>query len=54
MAKIEDNELYAIKRSDKDDMVVLEEKLYTFKKGKVHEKHLNTYENITLAEKNEK
>lgn len=54
MAKIEDNELYVIKRSDKDDMVVLEEKLYTFKKGKVHEKHLNTYENITLAEKNEK
>lgn len=54
MAKIEDNKLYAIERADLDDMVVLEEKLYSFKKGKVHEKHLNTYENVMLADVSEK
>lgn len=54
MAKIEDNKLYAIERADLDDMVVLEEKLYSFKKGKVHEKHLNTYENVMLVDESEK
>ena len=50
MAKIEDNELYALERANINDIVVLEEKLYTFKKGKVKEEKLNTYENVMLDE----
>lgn len=53
MAKIEDNEIYAIERADVDDAIVLEEKVYTLKKGKVEEKKLNTYENIVVASETE-
>ena len=53
MAKIEDNEIYAIERADVDDTIVLEEKVYTLKKGKVEEKKLNTYENIVVASETE-
>ena len=53
MAKIEDNEIYAIERADADDTIVLEEKVFTLKKGKVEEKKLNTYENIAVASETE-
>lgn len=53
MAKIEDNEIYAIERADVDDTIVLEEKVYTLKKVKVEEKKLNTYENIAVASETE-
>ena len=53
MAKIEDNEIYAIERADVDDTIVLEEKVFTLKKGKVEEKKLNTYENIAVASETE-
>lgn len=53
MAKIEDNEIYAIERADVDDTIVLKEKVYTLKKGKVEEKKLNTYENIAVASETE-
>ena len=53
LAKIEDNEIYAIQRADINDMVVLEEKIYTLKKGKVHEKKINTYENIAISKDSE-
>lgn len=53
MAKIEDNEIYAIERAEADDTIVLEEKVYTLKKGKVEEKKLNTYENIAVASETE-
>ena len=53
MAKIEDNEIYAIERADVDDTIVLEEKVYTLTKGKVEEKKLNTYDNIAVASETE-
>ena len=50
LAKIEDNEIYALEQKENEDNLIIEEYLYTIKNNKVDKEKINTYENIEIKE----
>lgn len=51
MAKIEDNEIYALEAKEEKENIIIEEYKYQIKKNKVKKELINTYENITIKSK---
>ena len=51
LAKVEDNEIYALEQEQVGEIMILQEYKYTFKNNEVNKELINTYENVTINDK---